>query len=170
MTKAEIQKLALLAAAKITLVAGAAGCERERAGATRQPVAPTVPPGRAAPVQTASETAQVPTALTAPTTQASQSAPLPGPTAPSAAPERTGLLANPAACVAAADIVRRTGVPSAPVTACCNDLLSRAQAQEPAVLNVAFSCCSVPGVKEARTFCAPWGPPAPPRMPAGWLS
>lgn len=145
MTKAEIHKLALLAAAKITLVAGSAGCEREQAGATRQPVAPTVPPG---------------------------SGPLPGPPAavPSAAPELTRLMASPAACVAATDNVIQTGVVSPPVTACCNDLLSRAQAGDSVAFGVAFSCCGVPGVKEARSYCSPWGPPAPPAVPAGWLS
>ncbi len=178
MNKAEIHTMALLAAAKITLVAGATGCERERAGAIRrEPVAPTVHLGQAAPGQTACETPHV--ATPAPTSPAPTSppraavnAPQPPPSAapPGAAPRSSGLTSSTEACTAAAAVVRQTGVPSPPVTACCNDLLARAQAGEGIASGAAFSCCFVPGVKESRSFCSPWGPPAPPAVPAWWLS
>lgn len=182
MNKLEIHKLALLAAAKITVVAGSAGCQGERAGAIRrEPVAPSTQlVVQAAPPAAQGSSCETHASAAAPPKPASPPATRPAPAATPAKPVGAASLPAPilptvigqsSACAAGARAAQQTGVTPPAVAACCNAILASDPSTSGIDWSDAMACCGVPGVDtRGKAFCSPWGPPAPPAMPAGWLS
>lgn len=182
MNKLEIHKMALLAAAKITVVAGATGCQGERAGAIRrEPATPSTqlvfqaapPPAQGSACETQATATAPPLPASTPATRPAASDPSPkSPAVPTRPAIPMPSLAQQASvCAAGARAAQQTGVAPPAVVACCSAILASDPSTSGIDWSDAMACCGVPGVEaRGRAFCSPWGPPAPPAMPAGWLS
>lgn len=156
MNRQQIQRLALLAAAKITFVA-APGCERQAVGRGRALSAAPELELRAA---AAPASAPVEVQITPPPTQATAT---PVPAVASADASSTCTEPPPRETAAPAPPKARTASCDARLTAADNGVRGEQ-------LKDLWLCCSEPGMREKHSFCTPWGPPAPPAMPSGWVA
>lgn len=174
MNKEEIRRLALLAAAKVTLLVGPPGChdDASREGAraprtnelTASDAAPhaacahtphvgvTIPSPPSVATQPAAPAAAVASAAPPPSIDASAPPPVAEPTAAPSPPQPVvePLSLSPAACEALLRVTDKKGSTG------MDDLAWR----------TAWKCCEAPSARSKHSFCTPWGPPAPPEMPA----
>lgn len=160
MNKEEIRRLALLAAAKVTLLVGPAGCHDEAARpGPRAPFAQNAAPDDAAPHTACALPAET-VVVTPPPPPAATVPPSVATVPPVAAVVET----PPAAAPSPAAPARKLSA------AQCDAVLTAADRNDKAAMkdvpwNTAWECCRQPGAVSKHNFCTPWGPPAPPEMP-----
>ena len=148
MTKDEIHQLALLAAAKMTLVASAA-CSSASPPGPPQPLAITIPP---------------------------EAPPGPRPLPAASNPPTAHSAGGPSSsdCAAVVRSLRQGHRELSPAEeSCCAQLIPQSGEGTREIPGVSYldlvGCCSSETIFTAhRRLCAPWGPPAPPSMPRGW--
>lgn len=158
MNRQQIQRLALLAAAKITFVA-VPGCERHAGGRGRAlSAAPELELRAAASPASAPVEVQVPP----PPVQA-QATTTPTPAVASSEASSTCAEPPPRETAAPPPKKARTASCDARLTAADNGVRVEQ-------FNDLWACCAEPGMREKHAFCTPWGPPAPPAMPSGWVA
>lgn len=185
MDRSEVRRIALLGAAKVAFSAALVGCGG---------VAPVSEPGRKeadgdggttpVPWQTPPRAGTTATITTNP---AASAAPPSGATCQ--ASSRPPIDAKAVECCqrVLATAFRQSGpagqaTPSSPdLVACCDLALTVRDDGVPGAppagtfdFSTAYQCCSVPGIAHdlSTRSCSPWGPPAPPSLPAGldWLT